>query len=174
MGADDADVELDEPRRDREHRLGVGSRTATQPGPLSTHCGVDDLAAVDAEDRRDALDDRLLDRRPSAAAAARRTPARARVAHRDRVRPRTPARPRRRAAARRPTPARRGRCRASGDRRTGSSDIGREDAHAVVGLGSLGGRTNVVSDRFVQCANRCICSSLSPSPSSTTATGLPR
>src|SRR5262249_6555019 len=30
------------------------------------------------------------------------------------------------------------------------------------------------SDRFVQLANRCISSSVRPSPSSTTATGLPR
>src|SRR6266581_1202851 len=32
----------------------------------------------------------------------------------------------------------------------------------------------VVSDRFVQCANRCMAASVRPSPSSTTATGLPR
>ena len=39
---------------------------------------------------------------------------------------------------------------------------------------TVGGTTNVVSDRFVQLANRCISASVSPSTSSTTATGLPR
>ena len=51
---------------------------------------------------------------------------------------------------------------------------GREDAHAVVGLGAVGGSTNVVSERFVQLAKRCISSVENASPSSTTATGLPR
>ena len=35
---------------------------------------------------------------------------------------------------------------------------GREDADAIVALGSVGGSTNVVSDRFVQLAKRCISS----------------
>jgi hypothetical protein len=38
---------------------------------------------------------------------------------------------------------------------------------------SRGGSTNVVSDRFVQCAKRCIASVSRPVASSTTATGLP-
>ena len=51
--------------------------------------------------------------------------------------------------------------------------VGGEDPHAVVGLGPVGGSTNVVSERFVQCAKRCISSVVRPSASSTTATGLP-
>ena len=56
----------------------------------------------------------------------------------------------------------------------GSSADGREDAHPVVGPGSDGGSTNVVSDRFVQCAICCMSASLRPLASSTTATGFPR
>ena len=51
---------------------------------------------------------------------------------------------------------------------------GREDPHPVIRAGSAGGSTNVVSDRFIQCANRCICWGARPSASRTTATGFPR
>ena len=44
----------------------------------------------------------------------------------------------------------------------GSSGAGREDAHAVVGVRVVGGSTNVVSERFVQFANRCISSVVEP------------
>jgi hypothetical protein len=58
----------------------------------------------------------------------------------------------------------------SGERQLGGR---REDPQPVVGGRFSGGSTNVVSDRFVQAAKRCRRSSLMPSPSSTTATGLP-
>jgi len=38
---------------------------------------------------------------------------------------------------------------------------------------TVGGSTNVVSDRFIQLANPCMASVLRPAPSRTTATGLP-
>ena len=40
--------------------------------------------------------------------------------------------------------------------------------------GSSGLSRNVVSDKFVQFANSCICAVVKPSPSTTTARGLPR
>ena len=62
MRADDADIEVDDAGPQRQDGLGAREQDADPLGPVGDPLRVDDLGALDAQDRGDVLDERLLDR----------------------------------------------------------------------------------------------------------------
>ena len=141
---DDAQVEVDEPRLERQHRVGV--RPAA-PRPSPARCRPTPRrrspSARSAAPTRCA---RSGSRRPGprAAAAARRTPARRRSGARARARRRTPARSRRPCAGCPPCSSQAWQVPSVGCPANGSSATRREDPHPVVGVRSwsAGARTS--------------------------------
>jgi hypothetical protein len=153
--AHDPQVQVHEAGTQRQHRLRAGQqrpptparcRPTRRPGSRRGRCAGPRRCAPPAAPRP----------ARSAAEAARRRPARP--------------------ACGAPGPARH---HTAAPRRRRGHPVARQPGVAGAQCGmpgewELGGSTKVVSDRFIQWAKRCICSPARPSPSSTTATGLPR
>ena len=146
------------PRRARrEHRLGASrAATATQPGPLSTHCGGDERGRIGAERLRATA--RRSAARPGRCAPAA-APANASARRRGGSAPgrrRTAGRRRRRAACPpRPQPGVAGaERRVAGERQLARR---REDADAVVGARRRSARAGTSSrSGWSSCANACM------------------
>ena len=146
------------------------SSTPTQPGPLSTHLASTTSFWLMPSACVIVMRSRVLDR---AVPQQRRRLEREPLAPLDRHQPGAAllddVGSLRRTAGLEP------RVRAAERRMTGERQLaaGREDPQPVVGPSSVGRSKNVVSERLVHCANRCIWASSRSSASWTTATGLP-